>query len=264
MGQVLGAHDHLEESDQGKSFGAFWNFIVSDDNQQELRKLSEKILGIQEIEVFIKQNPDRKMDNFLRKFKVYLLQAGQKVLRSKFRLSEELRKLLQQKALAENKRVLELTATIKKLLIENKALFLNSPQGYIVLQDCATLQMPLSRPLWKPNTKTRFHNTQSDTSEMILDTRHLEELLGKQLLSESDLEKRIQAALEQSGSVSLPDLVVRYPISEGLSEILGYLTLAMKTASNQIDDNVLDQIPYTQNTNLTVPHIRFLYETRQI
>ena len=113
--------DDLEESDQGRSFSAFWSFLISEDQQNKLRIFSEKILETPEIREFVRKNPDRQFDTNLLKLKSQLLQVGQKVLKSKFRLSEELRKLLHQKTLVENKRVLELASEIKKLLLENRS-----------------------------------------------------------------------------------------------------------------------------------------------
>lgn len=77
-GQILhytfDALDELKESDQGKSFYAFWSFLIDDASQEELRYLIDEVYRILE---------DRgiKEDNyFLRRIKSILYASGRKVL----------------------------------------------------------------------------------------------------------------------------------------------------------------------------------------
>jgi hypothetical protein len=44
LSQVLDMHDALEDSDQGKSFRAFWDFLISPKKQKNLSDWLEKIL----------------------------------------------------------------------------------------------------------------------------------------------------------------------------------------------------------------------------
>ena len=228
-------HDGLEESDQGRSFSAFWSFLISEDQQNQLRTFSEKILETPEIREFVRKNPDRQFDTSLLKLKSQLLQVGQKVLKSKFRLSEELRKLLHQKALVENKRVLELASEIKKLLLEHRATFLESgPKDFTTLQDGLEIHLPLSRPLWQPSTDARFANKRLETSaeaDSIQALQNLTAIVNAPPISESELEARIEKLLINVGQVSLSEVVQAFPIKFGTFEVLSYLLIATKEKS---------------------------------
>ena len=247
--EVLDAHDGLEESDQGRSFSAFWSFLISEDQQNQLRTFSEKILETPEIREFVRKNPDRQFDTSLLKLKSQLLQVGQKVLKSKFRLSEELRKLLHQKALVENKRVLALASEIKKLLLEHRATFLEPGlKDFTTLPDGLGIYLPLSRPLWQPSCDARFVNKQLETSaekESMQALQNLTSIMNAPPISESELEARIEKLLGNTRQISLSEVVKAFPIQFGTFEVLGYLLIATKKSQHMIrfDETERDSLP---------------------
>jgi Protein of unknown function (DUF3375) len=260
--EVLDAHDGLEESDQGRSFSAFWNFLISEDQQNQLRAFSEKILKTPEIQEFIRKNPDRQFDTSLLKLKSQLLQVGQKVLKSRFRLSEELRKLLHHKALVENKRVLELAAVIKKLLLEHRVTFLESgSKNFTTLQNGLEIQLPLSRPLWHPSTEARFSTKQLETAveaDSIQALQNLTAIVNTPLISELELETRIKKLLVNVGQISLSEVVQAFPIRFGTFEVLGYLLIATKESQHMIRFDQTEKILCPeQGFTLIVPSVIF-------
>lgn len=260
--EVLDAHDALEESDQGRSFAAFWHFLISGDQENQLRTYSEKILNTPEIQAFVNKNPDRQLDTHLLKLKSQLLQVGQKVLKSKVRLSEELRKLLHQKALMENKRVLSLSASIKKMALEHREVFLsNEMKEFINLANGFTVQLPLSRPLWKPNTEARF-TSKALVPETELDNHQAVEALTamvkNQPISTAELESRIRKTLNNASQISLREVVKQFPIQFGLIEIFSYIDIASKNSGHMIHAEETEHIPCdAQGFVLTIPKIIF-------
>ena len=260
--EVLDAHDGLEESDQGRSFSAFWSFLVSEDQQNQLRAFSKKILETPEIREFVRKNPDRQLDTSLLKLKNQLLQVGQKVLKSKFRLSEELRKLLHQKALVENKRVLELAFEIKKLLLEHRATFLEpGSRDFTSLQDGLEIHLPLSRPLWQPSSEALFANKQLEmqaAADSLQALQDLTTIVSAPPISEVELEARIEKLLVNVGQVSLSEVVRAFSIKFGVFEVLGYLLIATKGSQHMIRFDQTEKIVCPeQGFVLTVPQVIF-------
>ncbi len=246
--QVLDAHDFLEESDQGKSFSSFWNFLVSDESQNLLRELSERVLQTPEIQAFVAQNSERQMDGALRKLKGQLLQMGQKVLRSKFRLSEELRKLLHQRTLADNKVILAQILQIKKLMVENRDVFLGrSFTKCVYLDHHVDVRMPLLRPLWQPNREARFalKNLQVPVVQGESLNEELTEMLRMDAFSEERLAERIQEVLEGCQQASFSEVVKRFPIRYGAAEVVGYLSIAIKSDRHHVHLDQQETIPVT-------------------
>ena len=45
LDEIMGRRDAIDDSDQGRSFRAFWDFLMSDSRQQELTRLLDTILG---------------------------------------------------------------------------------------------------------------------------------------------------------------------------------------------------------------------------
>ncbi len=46
LGEIIGARDAIADSDQGRSFRAFWDFLMSADRQEEFTALLERILAL--------------------------------------------------------------------------------------------------------------------------------------------------------------------------------------------------------------------------
>ncbi len=81
IGRVLDADEALRESDQGRSFYAFWQFLMSQTKQDELRDLLAQAL---EIPAVANTNEQR----LLRHLKRSLIDGGSKIIESNRRLAE--------------------------------------------------------------------------------------------------------------------------------------------------------------------------------
>jgi len=233
LGQILDAYDYLEESDQGKSFDAFWNFLMSQTRQDEMNLLIKKTIHSSEIENFIELNRERNEQYiiFLKKFKFNLLQVGQKVLKSKHRLSEELRKLLHQRSLLENKHVVGEIFEIKKILIENKDFFLTKPQkDFLELDYLPTFYLPLERPLWELKEDVRFSLAKIKNAENSLSEKEaaeIHELGHASYVDMKDIENNILQALEIKTQITFDEIIKIFPVSKGIAEVVAYMEYAL-------------------------------------
>jgi hypothetical protein len=104
---VLKADEELMNSEQGKSFKAFWQFILSPTRQDEFEKI---------INTLYKREDIRAIDEsqFLRKLKKQLLDSGRKVNRATDKMADQIRKALSDKSLQENRRIKDIINDIKK------------------------------------------------------------------------------------------------------------------------------------------------------
>ena len=64
------------------------------------------------------------------------------------------------------------------------------------------------------------------------------------------LTQRIAQILEHTSSVTLVDLIQRYPVTQGLSEIVSYLAIAARFERHSIDYGIMDEIIVTSRLNL--------------
>ena len=113
LGSIFDIEDSIRQSDQGKSFFAFWQLLTNTNKNDKLSLLLENLYQIPIIKDFDK-------DKKLKYLKYDLLKSGEKISQTSSKLIEQLRRFLDDKVWAENKRILELCKSIEKNSIEIK------------------------------------------------------------------------------------------------------------------------------------------------
>jgi hypothetical protein len=116
LDEIFLKQDTIRDSDQGKSFRAFWEFLMSLDRQDELEDLLKHLYELEDIRAL---SPSE----FLAHIQTALLRAGEKVYLTANALSEQLRRFLDNHAYLENKRLMEMIHQIERKVIENKNTF---------------------------------------------------------------------------------------------------------------------------------------------
>jgi hypothetical protein len=94
---VFGARDLISDSDQGRSFRGFWDFLMSPSRQDELTARLAAVFALPAVQEL---TPDRRL------LRVHYdwLEAGEVAQRTVARLSEQLRRYLDDRAFLENRR----------------------------------------------------------------------------------------------------------------------------------------------------------------
>lgn len=245
LGQVLDIHDTLEESDQGKSFRAFWTFLMSAEKQEELKALSQRVLELDEIQEYTSQHAHRRQAETLLTLKAQLLQVGRKVLQSQYRLSKELRRMLHQDAVRENRQVTQTIAAIKRLcLTERDALAGLLSRPCVDLELEPEVRLPLERPLWRLKEEARFSARATSLLGDSTAPPELEPLQTGMGIRLRELEERIEALLLDRDEVELAEVVRIYPVDRGCGELIGYLTLALERSQHRLDPDTSDSIAF--------------------
>ncbi|PWU19804.1 MAG: hypothetical protein C5B49_05155 [Bdellovibrio sp.] len=237
LGEILDAYDYLEESDQGKSFHAFWDFLMSSEMQTDLNEMIDQVLNAGEIKRYIQEMGHSSYGSQLKRLKANLLQVGRKVLQSKMRLSEELRKLLHQKALLENKQVMNEISEIKKMLLEHKKdFFLNEGGSFVEIEFLPDVQLPMERPLWKHSQEATFSHQAIEVGESgdLLMEQQLRDLKKSFYLDKNLMRQNILSLFAKKDEITLQQLVQTFPVEKGLSEIIAYQELLQEEAISRV------------------------------
>ena len=79
---MLDADAELRESDQGRSFYAFWEFLMSPSRQDALAEILDTIYRLPTLDVLVRDHP------LLRQLTRALIDAGEKIVQSNYRLAE--------------------------------------------------------------------------------------------------------------------------------------------------------------------------------
>ncbi len=116
LDEIMGERDAIADSDQGRSFRAFWDFLMSSIRQEELSERLDKVLGLPAVAAL-------KPDVRTRRVHYDWLEAGEHTQRTVAQLSQQLRRFLNDAAFLENRRIMDLLHGI-----ESKALALREAQ----------------------------------------------------------------------------------------------------------------------------------------
>jgi hypothetical protein len=231
LDNVFEQQDHVWNTDQGKSFRSFWEFLMSEQMQDELETLLEKMNGIPAIqEIKKEQTVDRIKSN--------LVDAGDKVNRSNDGLIEQLRKFVEQKNLSESRHILHSIEEIENLLLEHK----DSIATWDSLLEIDGLFKPafiMERPLFSPPVKVSFDQTIIHDGLPESDTNLLFEQFYVDM---EELKNNIKEVLRNKSQVALSDLLNIYKPRKGVAEILGYMQIAANDKKHLIKREMQEEL----------------------
>lgn len=224
--EIFGQRDLISDTDEGRSFRAFWDLLMSPSRQDELTGLLDSVL---------KLGPVRELapDGRLQRIHYDWLEAGEVTQRTVARLSEQLRRYLDDQAWLENRRIMQLIRDI-----EQKALGLRGElderAAFIEIDEAApALALVMDRTLYNPPFKPKI-------LQQIVDDQGVEvssdALFEQVYVDQLRLMSNIRRALQTRKQVSLATLVGDYPIEQGLAELATYLKLATQDIQAAIDD----------------------------
>ena len=257
---VLDADARLKNSEQGRSFYSFWEFLISPSQSEELRSLLAQVIALPEPHSALSE------DYLLTRLPGYLVNAGEKVVHSNARLAEQLRRLLDEQIQAENRRVQELIQEIKR---EAYSLNQNIPENIqlLELEGAPEIQLIMERNFWELPKTPIFDNQPDSIREEDLDDLDLASLYNQFSIDEEELERRIEVLLESQPQIRLSEVLEHYPVEKGLAEILTYCVLAARYPRHIIDPERSEEIIFasftgtTQEIVLRVPQIYYRRKT---
>jgi hypothetical protein len=243
--------DELKGTDQGKSFYAFWNFLLDDTSQDELKMLINEIYNILD-DRGIEYN-----DKFLRRAKTILHSAGRKVWDSNNLLANKLTRIIAEKNIEERKKVKETINSIRQLalqMIDQKLIF----DYYIEIDSDAEINLPMERKLGEEQIISEF-NEQPKSAGNILDLESLNNLVNLQYINRKQLLNNIEILLNEKEIVTLNEILIKFPVTKGLAEVLGYISLLQTNNKYYINKNRTEYLKFDFNSNkyLKTPQIIF-------
>jgi cell division protein FtsB len=243
--EIMGERDAIADSDQGKSFRAFWDFLMSQQRQEELTSLLERVLQLPPV-VMLAPDPRLKRVHY------DWLEAGEHAQTTVALLSQQLRRFLDDQAWLENRRIMDILHGL-----EAKALGLRSasPPGPVMYMDelAASIDLPMERPLYKAPLKTMLDNLVLQAGQGDMDPAVL---FGQVRVDKVALAAHVRQSLQTRSQVSLGELLQTRPLQQGLGELVAYLQLASESANTVVDESVLEQVQWQASDHHQVAVIR--------
>jgi hypothetical protein len=246
---ALDALDEIDQKPQGKSFKAFWEFLMNEKRQQEFTMLTERLYLI-----LNENNIDYNNDKFLKNLKRYLHVSGRKVIDSNKKLSEKISRVLSEKNLLERRRAMELIGDIRQMAYELIDIKLKDDQ-FIIIEDEPEINLFDRWQLGeeRENANSILFPDNSTEEEEVINFRVL---FDQFTIDKKKLQQRIDKMLQAKDQVTLKEVVDEYGIENGLSEIVGYFSLASESSHHIIIEEAKEPI-VIGNRFVNVPIIIF-------
>ena len=229
--EIMGERDAIGDSDQGKSFRAFWDFLMSSSRQEELTDLLTRVLALPAVS-------DLKPDARTGRVHYDWLEAGEHTQRTVAQLSQQLRRFLDDQAWLENRRIMDILHGIEAKVLAVRD---TPPDGQIMslAESSSDIELPLERPLHTPVHKLLLADIELETGDVDLDATAL---YSQVVVNRTQLAGHIRQALQDRSQVTLRELIELHPLQQGLAELVAYLQLGSDTFKSVVDEDTHDVI----------------------
>jgi hypothetical protein len=249
LDDVLGSRETIAGSDQGRSFQAFYDFLLSQARQEELSGLLEAVHSLKDL---------TGKDSRLRHIHYDWLDAAERTQATVRLLSEQLRRFLDDQVWFENRRVIDILRGI-----ESHALQLRDRRDVPVTMDldapAPAIRLPMERPLYAPVRKTRIDSGNVRPADEATDPAVLFEQV---YVDPEPLRGVVRQALRKYPQVGLAQLIAANPIRQGVAELVAYLSLKDGTFGLVFDEDqpehVCWQEPDGRERMVRLPRVTFV------
>lgn len=234
---VVGSRSAIADSDQGRSFHAFYDFLLDRQRQEEFAGLVEKVQALPALEDQVGDDDEaapgitgRAAGRRLRRIHYDWLDAGERTQSTVRVLSEQLRRFLDDQVWLENRRVIDILRSI-----ESRALALRDAPDRLRLGAADTgplattmdstsvdVHLPTERPLYRPQHQEPLASEGVTAGVADFDASAL---FTQVHVDPERLSRTVRDALRRRGQVSLAELVEENPLEQGLAELVTYLSL---------------------------------------
>ncbi|MFF3066403.1 DUF3375 domain-containing protein [Oerskovia sp. NPDC057915] len=234
---VVGSRSAIADSDQGRSFHAFYDFLLDRQRQEEFAELVEKVQALPALEEQVGDDGEaapgitgRAAGRRLRRIHYDWLDAGERTQSTVRVLSEQLRRFLDDQVWLENRRVIDVLRSI-----ESRALALRDtpdrqrlgaadtgPLATTMDATSVDVHLPTERPLYRPQHQEPLASEGVTAGVADFDASAL---FTQVHVDPERLSRTVRDALRRRGQVSLAQLVEEHPLEQGLAELVTYLSL---------------------------------------
>jgi len=229
--EIMGERDLIADSDQGRSFRAFWDFLMSSTRQEELSQLLERVLSLPPVR-------ELKPDSRTRRLHYDWLEAGEHTQRTVAQLSTQLRRFLDDQAWLENRRIMEILHGIEAGALAVR----ETPPGgdfLSIAETAAEIDLPMERPLFAPAARPKIADDELESGDVDLDASAL---YSQVVIDRARLLHCVRRALSGASQITLGELCAKEPLQHGLSELVTYLQLQADDFRTVIDEESTETV----------------------
>ncbi len=233
LAELVGSRSEISGSDQGRSFQAFYDYLLSQSRQEELADLLRRVAEIDGIDA----------DERMRGVHHDWSEAAERTQRTVRQISEQLRRFLDDQVWLENRRVLDLVRSIESAALRVR----DAPPDLGLEVDGFGLDiaLPFERPLYRRPAEATVDSTIPDLDEPGVDTASLFEQV---FVDQARLAEQIRSLVRPRSTALLSDIIDMYPLERGAAEIVGYLALSEDDIEIELDEDGVTRLEYAHAT----------------
>jgi hypothetical protein len=235
--EIMGERDAIAESDQGKSFRAFWDFLMSQSRQEEFTALLARVLDLPPVSALA---PNVR----LKRVHYDWLEAGEYAQRTVAQLSQQLRRFLDDKVWLENRRIMDILRGIEGKAIALRDAVpaaLRTPDFMQIGTMGADVDLALERPLYQLPVQTALASVALQVGEEDVNAAAL---FSQVRVDKAALSAHIRQSLQTREQVTLAELLHTRPLQQGLGELVAYLQLASESPGSVVDEATEDTVAW--------------------
>lgn len=247
------ALDELKNSQQGKSFYAFWSFILNPELQNSWEILTKELYKTLEEKSIPVSDP------FLKGMKRHLHNSGQRVYKANDKMAEKLSRIIRESETSKSEAIKTIIQEIKKQLVEISKTK-KKPEISFELETDIEINIPFERKLTTKQSETvTYTNKPIIADDDITSSEYLSKLFSQSNIDKALLRKRIKDILNKKSQTTLLEIVESYGgLEKGLPELFGYIGIA-KDFKHIISSDKTQSIMFdsVNNKQIQIPEIIF-------
>lgn len=230
---IFQEQDGISKSEQGKSFAAFWKFLMSSSHQEDFKNIIDRVLNLKPIK-------DMSISRNIRHIGEDWVYAGAHVQEMVAVLSQQLRRYVDEDFLEEERRIVQILREIEGHALKVR----NDPPKDLTMEMDGVkpeILLPMDRPLFSPPERPEIKD---DTILIGSEDVSAEELFSQICVDKEKLKDQIMYMLQSQGSTTLSQIIEHYPLTLGLSELVTYLVIASESLQAAFHPDDLEEISW--------------------
>lgn len=245
------ALDELKSSSQGKSFYAFWEFLLAREMQSELDSL------ITELFQTLKERNIDSRDTFLQNMVTYLYESGRKVYQTNDKMADKLSRIIRENEASKSDIVKRIVQEIKNTLIEISKKK-RKPDISLEVEDGIEINIPFDRKLtYEQNENIEYNIKPESLTLSINDFEELGKIFWNMVIDRKVIEQNIRESLKGQSQITLFDVITQHPLKQGLPELFVYFGVLSHFQHKMINEDKQQAIAFDNEHNkcILVPEI---------
>ncbi|MET3172401.1 DUF3375 domain-containing protein [Arthrobacter sp. UYCu721] len=251
LASIFANQQDISGSLQGRTFQGFWDYLMSPQLRTELRDLLQRATQIDAL---------AKLDNLHAVTNLHQdwLPAVEQTQATVRQLSQQMRRLLDDKVFLENKRIMQLVRSIESGALGTREV---PPSGVFmeIAAQSVDVVLPFERPLYEPSRRIMVDDVVVAANDTDVDAGAL---FSQFHVDTERLKSNVDDVLAGAEQATLGEVAAAHPLSQGLAEIVAYYQLATESdwaSINPAESQQLSwQLPDGSIREATVEQIIFV------